>query len=179
VIHSVAFESQLNNEHKSSGCGAASLIMLLRHHELPIRIPSYGELCECLWLTVAPEIKGCEAKYGRGAYGTDVHRALKGMKSPDGVGIEFSEIKGDDAKHALRRLTKALKCSPVMCAMKGRGFGGEQGHWVVIIGEKNSELHYLDPQIARREVKVVSHTNFHKHWDGCAFFLKQACKCAV
>src|SRR5262245_41267845 len=76
AVHQVEFVSQRAYKHEDKGCGAASLMMLLKHHRLPIRTPSYRDLCECLWLTVDPEIKGWKREYGRGAYATDVERAL-------------------------------------------------------------------------------------------------------
>lgn len=78
--HRVEFKSQTDEENAKFGCGAAALMMLLRHHKLPVRVPSYTQLCECLWLTVDPQIKGHSE--GRGAYGSDVERALEGIISP-------------------------------------------------------------------------------------------------
>lgn len=68
--------------------------------------PSYSELCECLWLTVDPEIKGWLRRYGKGAYCTDVERALRGMASFRGGQIHFSKIEEEGAERALRRLAK-------------------------------------------------------------------------
>ena len=172
-MHAVKFFSQRGRVHESVGCGAASLMMLLRHHSPPIQIPSYRDLCECLWLTVDPEIKGHERRYGKGAYGTDVERALKGMVSTED---DYAKIEGTP-ESALRRLRKALTSGPVMTAMKGKGFGAGEGHWIVITGLQDGEVIYLDPWLRHREKRSLSPTDFRKHWDECAFFLKHRCKC--
>ena len=177
VLHRIEFVTQRGRDHENIGCGAASLMMLLRHHELPIRVPSYSELCECLWLTVDPEIKGWHCRYGRGAYPSDVERALKGMASPDRRHIQFSKIEDADAERALRRIGRAISLGPVMSAMKGKGFGSEEGHWIVITGHQADELHYLEPR-RRRQKKCLPRAEFREHWDGCGFFLKHPCKCA-
>jgi len=96
-------------------------MMLLRHHVLPIRVPSYSHLCECLWLTVDPKIKGWAN--GRGAYTTDVERALRGMKSQQGHRIQFSRIEDQSPESALHLIGKALNFGPIMCAMKGNALG--------------------------------------------------------
>ena len=150
--------------------------MILRHHSLPIRVPSYRDLCECLWLTVDPEIKGWDRRYGKGAYYTDVERALNGMVSTSDETIRYSKIQGK-ADQALRHLRRALKTGPVMSAMKGKGFGAGEGHWIVITGLEDNELRYLDPWLPRRKERSLSATEFSKHWDDYGFFLKHPCTC--
>jgi Papain-like cysteine protease AvrRpt2 len=167
----------MGRDHESNGCGAAALMMLLRHHKLPIRVPSHRDLCECLWLNVDPEIKGQEPGWGYGAYGSDVKRALEGMASVKEK-IQHNAIEGD-AKQTLGRITKALKTGPVMTAMKGRGFGGKDGHWVVITGCEDGELRYLDPQSTSGSEKRLPEAKFGSHWDYYAFFLKHPCNCAA
>jgi hypothetical protein len=174
--HKVEFFSQRGRDHENIGCGAASLMMLLRHHRLPIRVPSYRDLCECLWLTVDPEVKGWQRKWGRGAYQSDVERALNGMASSDKDYILFSKVDEKDSERAMPRIKKGLGFGPIMSAMKGKGFGAGEGHWVVITGYQDGELRYLDPWLRHGDEKALSSAAFRKHWDGCGFFLKLPCK---
>lgn len=179
MLHSVEFVSQRGRDHENVACGAACLMMLLRHHEVPIRVPSYRDLCECLWLTVNPEIKGWRRRHGRGAYATDVERALHGMASPNDDHILFSKIEEEDDERALRRLRKALNSGPIMSAMQGKGFGAGEGHWVVITGYQDGELRYLDPWLRRKDERSLSRAAFRRHSDHYGFFLKHPCTCAA
>jgi hypothetical protein len=154
-------------------------MMLLRHHQLPIRVPSYRDLCECLWLTVDPEIKGWQGKWGRGAYESDVERALTGMASGNNDHILFSKIGEEDAERAIHRIRRALNHGPIMSAMRGKGFGAGEGHWIVITGHQAGELRYLDPWLRRGDERILSGAAFRKHWDGYGFFLKHPCTCAA
>jgi hypothetical protein len=180
VLHSVKLISQRGRDYENFGCGAASLMMLLRHHELPIKVPFYRQLCECLWLTVDPEIKGWSRSDGKGAYESDVERALLGMASPlpDRRHIQFSKINEADPERALHRIARALKIGPVMSAMEGKGFGSGEGHWIVITGHQADKLYYLDPW-PRRQKKHLSRAEFREHWSGYGFFLKHPCTCAT
>jgi hypothetical protein len=153
-------------------------MMLLRHHQLPIPVPSYRQLCECLWLTVNPEIKGWPRRYGRGAYTTDVERALTGMASRDDDHVHFSKIEEKNAERAFHLIGKALNLGPVMSAVKGKGFGAGGGHWIVITSIQNNELRYLDPWLRRRTERSLSHIGFRKHWDEYALFLTHPCDCS-
>jgi hypothetical protein len=176
-LHLVEYKSQKDGPYEEIGCGAASLMMLLRHHVLPIRVPSYPQLCECLWLMVDPEIKGWARSNGRGAFTTDVERALRGMKSRNSDQIQFSRIEEADPERALRLITKALKLGPVMSTMKGKGFGAGEGHWIVVTGLQDGGLQCRDPWHNKR--RSLSLVEFRKHWDGDAFFLTHPCKCAT
>jgi hypothetical protein len=165
--------------HREFGCGAASLMMLMRHHRehLPIPVPKYEDLCECLWLTVDPAIKGQDRKWGKGAYATDVKRALCGMTSIAKGPIKFTQIEDADAGRALRRIRTALRFGPVMVAMRGKGFGGSEGHWVVISGYQDGEIRYLDPLLSRSGQRRLPAARFSEHWDDCGFVLRYPCGC--
>lgn len=180
VFHTVQLVSQRDREYENFGCGAASLMMLLCHHRLPMKVPSYPQLCECLWLNVEPEIKGWPRSDGKGAYESDVKRALKGMASPrpNRRHIQFSKIDDADPERALRRIVKALRIGPVMSAMEGKGFGSGEGHWIVITGDEADGLHYLDPW-RRRQRDRLSRTEFCEHWSRYGFFLEHPCTCAA
>jgi hypothetical protein len=115
MLHDVSFFSQVGGQNSNIGCGSASVMMLLRHHELPIRVPSYSDLCQCLWLTVDPEIKGYDRAWGRGAYVNDVEPALQGLASPDDRHIHFQKIKA-------RAVEKALPISEFQTHWDGVGF---------------------------------------------------------
>jgi len=179
VLHRVEFWSQMGRRYQKIGCGAASLMMLLRHHRehLPILVPRYDDLCECLWLTVDPALKGQDRKWGKGAYAIDVQRALDGMRSSKRR-IRYATINDADAGRAIRRIRTALKFGPVMVAMRGKGFGGLGGHWVVIAGYDSHEFRYLDPQLSHAEVQCLAMAEFSEHWDGFGFVLRHSCGCA-
>jgi hypothetical protein len=155
-------------------------MMLLCHHKLPVKAPSYPQLCECLWLNVDPEIKGWSRKDGRGAYESDVERALRGMASPPPKRgrIRFSKIDEPGSDAALRRIKLALRVGPVMSAMEGTGFGSGEGHWIVITGVEGDRIYYLDPW-TRRQKRSLSITEFRKHWSRYGFFLKHLCLCGA
>ena len=179
MLHTVEFCSQMGHPHQEFGCGAASLMMLLRHHRehLPVPLPRYGQLCECLWLTVDPAIKGYDRKWGKGAYATDVERALNGMTSVANRRIKYTAINDANAGRALRRIRTALRFGPVMAAMRGKGFGGLNGHWVVITGCRNDEIRYLDPQLSGSGERCLATGKFADHWDGYGLVLKHSCRC--
>jgi hypothetical protein len=65
----------------------------------------------------------------RGAYTSDVERALRGMKSQQGHRIQFSRIEDQSPESALHLIGKALIFGPIMCAMKGKGLGAKDGYW--------------------------------------------------
>jgi hypothetical protein len=177
--HAVRFFSQRapKQVHRGFGCGVASLMMLLRHHRIPVPVPSYRQLCVCLWLSVPPSIKGWQQSDGMGAYWTDVERALRGMGSTNGELIKFSSITHEDPETALKSIRRALKVGPVMTGMWGRGFGGASGHWIVIVGYEKGKLLYLDPSCLRKKVLHLPAEDFPQHWASYALYLRHPCHC--
>ena len=180
MVHAVRFFSQRapNHLHRGFGCGVAALMMLLRHHQVPVPVPSYRQLCVCLWLTVPPSIKGWPQGSGMAAYSTDVERALYGLQSPTGKKIKFAAITDEEPEVALQSIRKALKVGPVMTGMWGRGFGGDFGHWIVVIGYQNGELLYLDPWCLRKQVRHLPAQDFPQHWASYALYFRHPCNCA-
>ena len=100
------------------------------------------------------------------------------MASHKGKRITFGTITHEDPQAVFKSIRSAVKSAPVMTAMRGRGFGGKLGHWIVVIGHEAGELLYLDPWCLRKEVWHISGEEFSQHWASYAVFLKHSCFCA-
>ncbi|MGD9591229.1 MAG: papain-like cysteine protease family protein [Candidatus Berkiella sp.] len=152
------FVSQHGKEiHSESGCGVASLLMLLKFIDFT-PMPSWNALCQALKLDVPPVEKGYDSNCPDiGLYPEDIFRYI--IKHNLFFRMHFY----DDEWQA------CLKNGPIMVLLDGiLSEYPEDAHWVVLISLDQNVFTYLDPWSVHEEqnTQKISFIDFKKCFTG-------------
>lgn len=177
-MRDIEFVSQLDKGKLSEiGCGVACLMMLLKCHCQPERVPSYEALGKDLRAAKPPKRKGYSwypAESGKAAWVDDVMRWLTRKKIS--YVCCYSNYWLDEARNKPLRKTgrvvfELVRNGPVMAGVVGKT-GGKDGHWIVLTDIDSRTLHYTDPYKKRANRKPLSRSQFLKDWDGTAIAIQ-------
>jgi hypothetical protein len=163
----VTFISQrepYGNRYSNFGCGAACLLMLLRHRYIDRSFPDYESLCKQLRIEMLPSEKGYPYSddLGPGAYPEDIRDWLSAG------GIAFTAATDQDSETP-RGILDQLSREPVMVGIDD----GLTGHWIVFVKKCAQSVMYFDPfRLSTESYRRYFRLNtFREIWDGHAFWL--------
>ncbi|MBN9289057.1 MAG: hypothetical protein BGO43_05465 [Gammaproteobacteria bacterium 39-13] len=161
------FVSQHGQElHPESGCGVASLLMLLKYINFK-PLPSWKLLCNELRLDVPPLDKGYSKHDPEvGLYPEDIFRYV--VKENLLFRMHFFDTEWQDS----------LMKAPIMVLLHGvLNEFPDESHWVVLTSYDGKIFSYLDPwsKVDEEIIKNISFVEFEKYYTGvaCQLLMKQ------